>query len=355
MSVNGSLCSANSYTNKPCVAVTVCASGTSSCQTITDVLLDTGSYGLRIFKELLPAAIQQATGTSGLAECVQFGDGSSLWGAVQTASVILGSEPAVTVPIQVVSSAFGTLTRPTVCANASPSPAASGFNGILGVGLFAQDCGATCVNSTNNGMYYSCNGTSCSGTRVASLASQVQNPVALLPVDNNGVILQLPGVPLGGVPAADGNMILGIDTAPNNSSSGATAYAANQSARFTTTLSGVAYSSSFIDSGSNGLFFTSPSASLLPGCTSAPGWFCPSSVVSLSATNTTGSGTPIPVSFQIGNASSLFMSGNGVFVEMGGTLRGGFDWGLPFFLGRKVYVGFDKKGSQLGTGPYWAY
>ena len=58
---------------------------------------------------------------------------------------------------------------------------------------------------------------------------------------------------------------------------------------------------------------------------------------------------------RIGNASSLFMSGNGVFVEMGGTLRGGFDWGLPFFLGRKVYVGFDKKGSQLGTGPYWAY
>jgi hypothetical protein len=127
ITVNGSLCAANSYPNKPCVSVTVCAPGTSACQTITDILLDTGSYGLRIFKELLPVAIQQAIGNSGLAECVQFGDGSSLWGAVQTASVILGNEPAVSVPIQAVSTTFGAPTPPTACSNARQTPSGAGL------------------------------------------------------------------------------------------------------------------------------------------------------------------------------------------------------------------------------------
>jgi hypothetical protein len=55
ITVNGSLCSANSYLNKPCVSVTVCTPGTSTCQTISDILLDTGSYGLRIFKQARPS------------------------------------------------------------------------------------------------------------------------------------------------------------------------------------------------------------------------------------------------------------------------------------------------------------
>ena len=101
ITVNGSLCSANSYPNKPCVSITVCTPGTSTCQTIDDVLLDTGSYGLRLFKQVLSVSLEQVTGGSGsLAECIQYGDGSSDWGPVQIASVILGNEPAVQVPIQ---------------------------------------------------------------------------------------------------------------------------------------------------------------------------------------------------------------------------------------------------------------
>ena len=84
------------YLNKPCVSVTVCTPGTSTCQAIDDILLDTGSYGLRLFKQVLNVSLVQATSGSGsLAECVQFGDGSSDWGPVQIASVILGNEPAV--------------------------------------------------------------------------------------------------------------------------------------------------------------------------------------------------------------------------------------------------------------------
>ena len=351
ITVNGALCSGNSYLNKPCVSVTVCTPGTSTCQTIDDILLDTGSYGLRIFKLLL-TVLPPVTGN--LAECIQFGDGSSVWGPVQTADVILGNEPVVTVPIQVIDSTFGA--RPARCFNADTTPAAAGFNGILGVGLFTHDCGTTCVSSANNGIYYAC-GASCSGTTVP-LSSQVQNPAALLPLDNNGVLVQLPSVPLGGISSVNGKLILGIGTRSNNIPSSVTAYSASSTTGEFTTLFGGRTYNSFIDSGSNGLFFTPPPASQLPNCTGAnAGWFCPTSTLSLSAINTAASGTPSgTVPFQIGNFTSLTVNSfNKAFVEIGGTFRGNFDWGLPFFFGRNVFVGYGGSASSLGSGPYWAY
>jgi hypothetical protein len=334
--------------------VTVCTPGTSTCQTVTDILLDTGSYGLRIFKQALSVTLPQMMVASGsLAECVQFGDGSSEWGPVQAASVVLGNEPAVQVPIQVVDATFGT--RSSSCRNADANPSIAGFNGILGVGLFAQDCGTGCTSRANNGLYFACNGLTCNGTAVP-LASQVQNPVALLPLDNNGLLVQLPSVPLGGVASVDGTLVLGIGTRSNNTPSGVTRYSANQSAEFTTTFNGTTSSTSFIDSGSNGLYFSAP-ASLLPVCPSPnTSFYCPATTLSLFATNTGASGSPSGlVPFQIGNFNNLNNSSNNVFVEMGGSGSGGFDWGLPFFFGRNVFVGIDGTSSSLGTGPYWAY
>lgn len=361
ITVNGSLCSSSfnaTYPNKPCVSVTVCTPGsTSACQTVSDILLDTGSYGLRIFKQALTVPLNQVTvGSGSLAECVQFVDGSADWGPVQTADVVLGGEPAVTVPIQVIDATFGTV--PTACGTPEASPAAARFNGILGVGLFDEDCGAGCVSGVNNGRYYSCTGTICSGTAVA-LASQVQNPVAHLLVDNNGVLVQLPGVSPGGASSDNGQLVLGIGTQANNIPSGVTTYHANLNGDFTTVFNGTAYNNSFIDSGSNGLFFADP-LSLLSVC-AAPNaaWYCPPSTTTLSATNRGASGSPsVPLSFQIGNATSLFNSGNHVFAELGGTMppgASGFDWGLPFFYGRNVFVGIQGRSSTLGSGPYWAY
>ena len=352
ITVNGSLCSTNSsYINKPCVSVTVCTPGTSTCQAIDDVLLDTGSYGLRLFKQVLSVSLVQATGNPGsLAECVQFGDGSSEWGPVQIASVILGNEPAVQVPIQVVDSTFGT--APSSCKNADQSPADAGFNGILGVGPFAQDCGSTCSNSAGNGMYYGCNGATCSGTAVP-LSDQVQNPVTLLPQDNNGVIIQLPSVPEGGLPSVNGSLMLGIGTQSNNVPSVVTTYTLDQYGEFITTFNSHLYSS-FIDTGSNGLFF--PSSRMLPNCKDYSDWFCPSSTTSLSSTITGASGSPSGlVSFLISNFDSLISSPNNVFVDIGGNWVGGFDWGLPFFFGRVTYIGLEGSASSLGNGPYFAY
>ena len=257
-----------------------------------------------------------------------------------------------------IDSAFGTL--PPACQDAEPTPSAAGFTGILGVGLFDQDCGTSCANSASNGMYYACSGSSCSGTR-AALASQVRNPVALLPQDNNGVIVQLPSIPPAGAASVNGSLILGIGTQSNNTLSGVTTFPANQFGEFLTTFDGVAYDSSFIDSGSNGIFFTPPASTILPTCASPNSdWFCPPSTTTFTATTTGASGTPSStVEFQIGNFTALINTSNNVFNDIGGPLGpvpgNMFDWGLPFFFGRNVVVGIQGKASTLGTGPYWAY
>jgi len=270
------------------------------------------------------------------------------------AGVILGNEPMVQVPIQVIDPTFGTI--PSSCSTAggytpNTQPSVPGYNGILGVGPVIQD----------SGQYYTCSGSTCSGTTVSSY-QQVSNPVPFLPVDNNGVIIQLPAVPAAGSVSLSGSVILGIGTQANNSPSGVTAYPLNSVGQFTTTFNGSSYTSSYISTGAKALFFPSPSASSpdagqLPNCAGAnSNWFCPASTTGFSATITGASGSPSnSVSFQIGNYNSLISSANNVFNDIGGNMSGTFNWGLPFFFGRNVYIGYYGKSSSLGNGPYFAY
>ncbi len=361
VTVNGALCTnSSSYPNKPCVSVTVCVPGTSQCTQVRDLLLDTGSSGLRIFHDALNGLDlpQVRAGSADLFGCAQFGDGTSDWGPVQVADVVLASEPAVTVPIQVIDWTLGTSSLPSGCRNADKSPADAGFNGILGVGVLAQDCGDLCAASAI-GIYYACTGGSCGAIRVP-IGSQVQNPVAHLPDDNNGVIVQLPAVPIGGAPSATGQLVLGIGTQANNApAAGAARYdiqvdPSGNAFDVSTSFGGQPYQG-FLDTGSNGFFFTDAQ---LPNCASQASWFCQTPTLPLSATNTGPNGSPSSaVSFNIGNFEALVLSpssSNAVFSELGGTSPD-FTWGLPFHLGRTVYVGIEGKVSSLGTGPYVAY
>jgi len=352
VTVNGALCSSGSYVNKPCVSVTVCAPSGSPCQKIDDILLDTGSYGLRIFRQVLSSvALEQVTvGSLPLAQCTRYADASSQWGPVEMAAVVLGSEPAVTVPVQVVDATFGTL--PSGCANAQRSPADGGYNGVLGVGPFAQDCGSACVTAADLGVYYTCSGSTCSGTTVP-LSSQVTNPVALVPLDNNGLAVELPSVPAGGAVAVNGSVILGIGTRTNNVPQGVDVYPVDARGDFVTSLDGASFVA-FLDTGSNGLFFGSSS---LPQCASPDtGWYCPANTTSFAATNAGAGGSPSStVDFQIANFDNLINSSNSVFADVGGIQAAGFDWGLPFHLGRTVYVGLENGQSSLGSGPFFAY
>ncbi len=359
LSVNGVHCSSRSFLNKPCVSVTVCEPGTANCQTVDDVILDTGSYGLRLFKQALTVTLPNVPSSDGgnVAECVQFADGTAFWGPVATADVVLAHEPAVRVPIQVVDSTFGAV--PPSCTGPETGPTSE--NGILGVGVFAEDCGPACAADPRNGTYFSSNGSTTSGA-AAPVSSQVQNPVALLPVDNNGIVVALPGLAAGTAPSLEGAVVLGIGTRANNRPGPAKTLALDGSGDFTTTISGgPALPGSFVDTGSNGLFFSPPTP--IPACADQPDWFCPPALVSLSATNTPSHGLPgasTQVSFQIANFDALVVQpndGNAVFSQVGGalTFKAGFDWGLPFFLGRTVYLGLEGRRSTLGAGPFVAY
>lgn len=359
LSVNGIHCASGSPVNKPCVSVTICEPGTARCQTVDDVLLDTGSFGLRVFRQALTISLPPASASDGgsLAECLHFADGISDWGPLELADVVLANEPAVRVPIQVIDATFGTV--PSSCTSPETRPAVA--NGYLGIGVFAEDCGAACAADAANGMYYSWNGSTTTGVTV-STSSQVQNPVALLPVDNNGVIVALPGVPSAGATAVEGALVLGIGTRANNVPATATALALNGAGDFTTTIAGgTSIPGSFVDTGSNGLFFAPPAP--IPSCTDATSWFCPPVMLSFSATNTPSPGIPgsaTPAAFQIANFDALVIqpkNGNRVFTQIGGSAvsKAGFDWGLPFFLGRTVYLGIAGQSSSLGRGPLLAY
>jgi hypothetical protein len=354
---------ANNIINVPFVSVTLCRPGTLTCQTIDHVMVDTGSYGLRIIATgiLDPAlALPAVTGPGGnpAGECAQFFSGF-LWGSVHRADVKIAGETAPSLPVQQVGdtgAAFTTI--PSGCSNTGANlgtVAALGANGILGVGLFNHDCGAACATQVIAGTYYECTASGCAGAMMP-LANQVANPVAAFASDNNGVVLAMPTVPAGGATTLTGALIFGIDTQSNNNVGSATVYAANSSGNFTTTYKGVSLTSSFLDSGSNGLFF---SDTTIPRCSISTGFYCPAATLSLSAVNTSAGGAATgTVNFTVENLQALDPSVRAAYV--GGSIARSsrsriFDWGMPFFFGRNVFVAIDSASTLHGSGPYWAY
>jgi hypothetical protein len=339
--------------NAPFVSVTVCVPGTQNCTTIDHVLVDTGSFGLRVEASALgalglPAAT--ATGGGALAECASFASGYT-WGSVRSADVRLAGQQASALPVQVIDDPAAPYAGvPTACSNTGAPLDAAGSRGILGVGFLVRDCGVACANSALPGQYFSCGPRGgCTGVAVP-VSAQVANPAALLAgVHNNGVALVLPAVPAGGARSVAGSLVLGVGTSANNQVGSLGVFAASRSGNFNTTYQGRT-STAFIDSGSNGLFFADNGIAL---CSS--GFYCPSAALSLAATVTGTNGTSRSVPFLVENASAL--PAGTAAAHLGGSviLGSSFDWGLPFFLGRTVFVAFDGRSTPAGTGPFWAF
>ena len=149
------------YVDAAFTSVTVCIPGTTTCQTIDGLLVDTGSSGLRILSSALTITLpQQMSGSNPVVECFPFVSGYT-WGPVQTADVEIASEKASSVPIQVLSDTD--FAAPTACQATGASSytlSSLGANGIIGVGLFVQDCGSYCEQvqtaAGNLNLYYEC-------------------------------------------------------------------------------------------------------------------------------------------------------------------------------------------------------
>lgn len=360
MSAGGGAFNPAGIVNGAFVSVTVCVPGSANCATVNGVLVDTGSTGLRILSSALPSGFslpQQMSGGNPVAECFQFVDGFT-WGSVVTADIKLASEQASAVPMQVIADpAFPTI--PAACSSTGPSEQTVGnlgANGILGIGNFLQDCGGGCVSSTAPGLYYSCPGSGCVPT-TEGLAAQVQHPVANFSTDNNGVILELPAVASGGSVSTSGSLVFGIGTQSNNALGSATVLTLDANGNFTTLFRNQSFPGSFVDSGSNGLFFLSSATSGLPMCTVNTSFYCPASSQGFSATNQGTNGQSTALNFTVANADGLLSASNPNFLfgNLAAPNPGSFDWGLPFFFGRNVFIAIEGQSTPAGPGPYTAY
>jgi hypothetical protein len=344
--------------------VTVCVPGsTTSCQTIDHIQVDTGSYGLRLLAPALTLTLPLQTLSSGgsLAECTQFVDGYS-WGPVALADFTIAGETAKSLPVQVIGDPRFSNIIPTECSSTGGTQedtvATFGANGILGIGPFALDCG-DCDTATN-GLYFSCTTTSCTDTKVPD-AMQVTNPVTLFAADNNGTIIDLPAVAAGGAATLSGSLIFGIDTQSDNQSGTQTVLTLDDMAELAITFNGQTLASSFIDSGSNGIYFADSSISTCT-TTGLTTFYCPSSTLSLGLSLTGANGTMANnLVFSVGNAETMLNANPtfDVFPELAGTLpagnAGSFDYGLAFFYGKRVAIAVDGDMTSVGTGPYIAF
>jgi Protein of unknown function (DUF3443) len=370
-------------TNIAFISVTVCEPGVTPavCQTIDNIQVDTGSEGLRILQSALTITLPQPSGLTGINNCVSFLDGSYLWGPVVEANVQIGNETADDTLMQVISSSNSGV--PTDCSNGGTvnenTPTLLGANGIIGVGPEPTDCFTAGVdgcdgsagNSTPPPVYFSCPSTGCTASSAPVFepeGSQVVNPVVLFATDNNGVVLSLPSIS-GSAATASGSLIFGIDTQTNNSLGTATVFTLDGCDTFITAFnnqnlennSNCTGPGSFIDSGSNGLFFPDSS---LPACSSSTpvgdlsGFYCPTSLQALTANMIDPNvGTSKVVDFNIDNAQNLLTGSDTAFSTLGGSAggNGGFDWGLPFFYGRSVFTAIDGATVGTGSGPFWAF
>jgi len=381
ISVNGGpLAPGSIYPNGVFTSVTICVPSTSSCQTIDNILVDTGSAGLRILASQITIPLQPLTDSSGnqLNNCINFLDGSFLWGLVEPADIIMAGEVASATSIQ----SIATPTAYTIgsgCMGLNEDTQQTlGANGILGVGPEPFDCETGCDpnNPSPQPVYYLCSSsTPCQVTAVScgplcqdtTPNQQVTNPAVNFPADNNGVILQLPAV--SSVAATvDGNMIFGIGTQSNNGLGSAKVFTVDANDNFTTILGTQTLTSSFIDSGSNGFFFPDS----IPTCPTTPvdlsSFFCPPSLTPLSAKNVGTNNAQSVISFSVDNAQNLFNNNPSAaaFSNLAGplgtpntcTTSGGsceFDWGLPFFYGQNVFTAIRGTNTPAGPGPFWAY
>ncbi len=337
-------------------SVTICAPGTSTCQTIGNIQVDTGSQGLRLVASVLSPALTQAlpavTDTAGaqVASCAIFGSGYT-WGSLRSADIRMAGEVAGATSIQLIGDP-GIPGAPADCAASGASmqtATALRSNGILGVGPFMADCGAGCATNALPRWYYGCSSATCASESLPT-AQQVTNPVSRFASDNNGVVIELPAVPDLGASSVTGTLTFGIGSQANNALGGAQVLKSSASTGFvSTTFQGAPYSSSYIDSGSNGLFLTLASA------TRCGFWFCPATTQTFTATLNGVDGSSANATFTIGNSTALFGSGNNALGNLAGPGANVFDWGLPFFYGRRVFTAIEAQVTPSGTGPFYAF
>ncbi|REG61350.1 uncharacterized protein DUF3443 [Paraburkholderia sp. BL6669N2] len=357
--------------NRLLVSIKICVPGTSDasrCVTVDNMLVDTGSTGVRIAANAIPTlapllltqagAVDDKVGSAPIAECAPFASGFT-WGSVKRADITIGSKTASNLPIQVI--ADGEFSTPADCIAHNGGDLSTRFdtlgaNGILGIDNFTSDS-LDALTTAVPGLYYYCaSQTNCVSTRMLA-SKEVANPVPAFATDNNGTVIRLPAVPATGQANVTGQLVFGVNTQSNNTlPTTATVVALDRYGLFTTQYQGHVFNQSAIDSGTPAYAFPD---STIPS--SVEGLYTPASplnpIATIEATN--GTSPPLQMTFPLANVTGLMASGNTAFNNLGQSFSNSrnnmFLWGLPFFYGRDIYnvIGNAKVGRQ--TGPFVAF
>jgi hypothetical protein len=359
--------------------INVCQHGTTNCAPVDNVLVDTGSIGLRLVQGVLGSVTLSQIVQNGnpLLECVQYGDTSYSWGPMQLADVKIAGEQAPNIPVQLLGATNNAVpqncfTQGTPNSSLPGNPpgnedtlASLGANGILGIGDAIVDCGSSCTTNATGSGYYTCPNGTCSEVTVQT-GFQAANPIAAFSsVDKNGFMISFPSVPATGAITLSGTMNFGIGTQTDNALGNVTLFAMDQCGDFPTVIfNGVSYMDTncngagsglggFLDTGSNALYVLDASVlssfgiSDCPSSSNLSAFYCVTggtatlSGISLMGNGNVGSGT---ISLNIADAITLIRTNNAVFNDLGGDSGNSvatdfFDFGAPFFFGRTIFIG----------------
>jgi len=342
--------------NRMVVSVTVCDPGTDHCATIDNVMVDTGSTGLRLEGSAVPSSLNLPafTGANGkpLAECLRFVHDDA-WGPLYRTDMRIGGLTAKNLPVQII--ADDVRPRPVGCPTSTARPTS---NGTLGIGPHLLDCQGACGQDANRpGVFVKDGGSWLPFRGPIPIESRLPNPVSLFPKHGNGVVLDLPASPEGGTGEIVGTLTFGVDTAANNRILGAQILRIDAKGLFTTRYGGVDFSESYIDSGTETYILADDGLTRCAGMTWA---FCVSPSRTLEAAMIGTDGRKVQVLFTLGDYRGALDRRVGAwdgFAEVAEGSSRAFVWGAPFFLGRRVSLVFDGRatGDTKGVqGPFYA-
>ncbi len=358
--------------NRPFITLTVCQPGTTTCQTIDHIIVDTGSTGLRINQSALNLSLPSIEYNSlSLYQCMQYGGGYGFGPAV-TANVKIGGESAYNIPMQIfIDNEEEQSLVPTSCTSGTSFADfnAMGAHGIIGVNPYSNP-----DNTYTAGGVYTCTSdldcTEVSNPDAIPTKLNI-NPVAAFSQDNNGLILSLPNISTPTNGPVVGTITFGLDTESNNTvSSTVTTVLGDPTATwpvgfFRSTTENIETRAIF-DSGTPTLDFYSAT---MAKCTESAwvAFYCPepSPQAWASTINNYSGGAQTAISNSIVNYELIYPTGQGPSIvpyigEIANPLDDITIYGLPYFFGKSIYLGLkgdSESGVEtpLGKGPSWGF
>ena len=342
--------------NRMVVSVTVCDPGTERCATVDDVMVDTGSTGLRLEASAVPSWLRLppflGPGGKPLAECLRFVHDTA-WGTLNRADVRLGGLTARGLPLQVIDDLDGA--QPTTCLRSDVRPTS---NGTLGVGQHPFDCQGTCEQRADApGVFVRDGAAGWSPVEGAiEPAYRLPNPVSYLPGHDDGIVIELPSPSDGGAREIAGTLTFGVGVGAGDRVGTAGILHLDASGRFTTVLGGRSYPTSSIDSGTETYVLRDDG---LPRCRDMAWAYCAEPRRTLDAEMVGADGKRIPTRFGVGNYRATRERHAGAsddVAEVAEPQSTAFVWGAPFFLGRRISLvgdGSSVPGAPGLVGPFY--